>query len=739
MTGRFRDHRNGLEISSHSQDLALRGRFRDEGSTLTIDGDLLLDHWSNAKGTVLADRKGDVKFKLAFGAADRAFRIVKGSEVLLADRSGKAGDAPVSITLAVERDSKGQTLDLRANGFNMDLAEVAALLPEGLHRRVRHYDLSGEADVAIHFAGPLDDKGPSLSAGMTVRDGRFKESSSGTVFTGVHGELALELTPEGAMRKLLVKGLQANTSSGSLGGDIDLSGLTNAKLTANVHADLALADLMRFARVDTLEEAQGRLKADAHVTGKLRDVAHIKAGDLRALAISGNAELKDATLKLKGVRHRLSGLNATLALKGNDAEVRGLRCEVQGNAIELSGTLGNLMPYLLFPDQRLAIDARGTSPRLDLAALISTNTITEDQGSAQGDYTVKFPPLIDLDLRTTVDELVFVDFSAQKIVGTISLQDQVLSVAPLSFRSAEGAVSGGLRLDGRPTDAYPLSMSADVEHIDITKLFGEFRNFGQTFITDKHLHGDGDVRLTLTAMLSPALKLDQNSLHCIAGLAISNGQLNDHAPMIAVADYLRSNKLVSPFVDTDELKRRLTHVTFAKLENQIEIKDRTVFVPQMLVQSSAMDIEVSGAQTFDGGVDDHLNFRLADLFRTNGGADEFGPVVDDGTGLRLFLHMYGTTSDLQFKSDGAAASAKRKEKMKQETAELKGILSDIWHGQGGAQPEPGTKAIITVEGADPKAVDPITGTAATGKPPKKKGLGRLLDKTEDEEETIILE
>jgi hypothetical protein len=739
LVGRFRDHRNGLEVSSHSQDMAFRGRFRDEGSALTIEGDIRLDHWTNTKGTVLADRKADVKLKLGFGGADGAFRIEKGSEVLLADRDGKAGDAPVSITLAVERGPKGQTLDLRANGFNMDLAEVAALLPEGLHRRVRHYDLGGAADVAIHFVGPLDGEGPSLSAGMNVRDGRLKESSSGATFTEVRGELALELTPEGSVRRLLVKGLQASTASGSIGGDIDLSGLTNAKLQADIHADLALADLMRFARVDTLEEAQGRLKADAHVTGKLRDVAHVKPADLRALAVSGNAELQDASLKLKGVRHRITGLNARLALKGNDAQVDGLRCEVQGNAIELNGTLRNLMPYLLFPDQRLVIDARGASPRLDLAALISTNEISGDDNSASGDYVVKFPALIDLDLRATVDELVFEDFAAQKIVGTITLQDRVLSISPLSFRSADGTVSGSLRLDGRPIDAYPISIAAEVEHIDITRLFGEFRNFGQSFITDKHLHGNGDVRLTLTAMLSPALKLDQNSLHCIAGLAITNGQLNDHAPMIAVADYLRANKLVSPFVDTDELKKRLTHVTFAKLENQIEIKDRTVYVPQMLVQSSAMDIEVSGAQTFDGGVDDHLNFRLADLFRTNGGADEFGPVVDDGTGMRLFLHMYGTTSDLQFKSDGAAASARRKEKMKQETAELKGILADIWHGNGGLAPEPVSRPIITVEGADPEKQD-TNGANPTGQVPKKKGLGRLLEKAgkEDEDEEVII-
>jgi len=40
----------------------------------------------------------------------------------------------------------------------------------------------------------------------------------------------------------------------------------------------------------------------------------------------------------------------------------------------------------------------------------------------------------------------------------------------------------------------------------------------------------------------------------------------------------------------------------------------------------------------------------------------------------------GTTSNLQFSNDGAMAAARRKEKMKQETAQLKTILSDVWHG-----------------------------------------------------------
>jgi hypothetical protein len=243
------------------------------------------------------------------------------------------------------------------------------------------------------------------------------------------------------------------------------------------------------------------------------------------------------------------------------------------------------------------------------------------------------------------------------------------------------------------------------------------------------------VRLTLTASLTPALKLDQNSLHCIADLRIDQGELNNHGPMMAVADYLRDNKLVSPFVDTDALRERLAHVKFASLENQVEIKDRTVFVPTMLVKSSAMDIEVSAAQGFDGGVDDHINFRLGDLFKRGGESDEFGPVVDDGTGLRVFLHMYGTTDDLRFKNDGAAASARRKDRIKQESTELKGLLSDIWKGNSNTTASTdGSRTLISV-------VEPAADSTLLATPAKRKGLGRLLEKGEkdEEEETIILE
>jgi hypothetical protein len=726
---RYRDARNGLHIRTSSNKLAFRGRFREAGSELAVTGDLHLREWRNGAVLQLSDRHAEVKLKMNFGGADGAFRLEKGSEVL-------TGEVPVALTMAVERGAKGLTLDLRASGFNMALGDLVDLLPESTYRQLKHYALQGEADVAVHYAGPLEGDGPELSVGMKVRQGRIKEHSSGAVFSDVRGELALAISGTGALQRLLVKGLHATAASGTIRGDVELVGQRQARLKADVQGDLSLGDLLHFARIDTLEEVKGRLKANANITGRLRDVADLNVADLKGLLINGTAELKDASLKLKGVRHRVTELNAAFAIKGNDARVTGLTCAVQGNRIELSGELRNLVPYLLFPDQRLIVDARGNSPRIDLASLFSTST--EETSTTTGDYAVVLPAQIELDLNTSIDELVFEDFTATKIVGTIRLQDRVLQISPLSFTSAQGAVMGSLRLDGRPADAYPLAITAQVEGMDLPKLFHEFRNFGQTFITDAHLKGRGDVRLTLTASLRPSLTLDQQSLHCIADLRIAQGELIAHAPMIAVADYLRTNKLVSPFVDTDKLKERLSHVRFAELENQIEIKDRTVHVPVMLVKSSAMDIEVSGTQTFDGGVDDHLNFRLGDLFKLGAQSDEFGPVVDDGTGIRLFLHMYGTTSDLQFKNDGAAAAARRKDKLKQESNELKNLLGDMWRGKGAAAQEQNNgKAVITLEtpGADTTRTSPLA-----NKP--KKGLGRLLGKdgkNDDEQEVITIE
>ena len=399
------------------------------------------------------------------------------------------------------------------------------------------------------------------------------------------------------------------------------------------------------------------------------------------------------------------------------------------------------MPYLLFDDQRLLIEAKARSERMDLAALL------RDEGSTGGsDYRLTLPRLIALDLQARIGTLVFEDFIATDINGTLRIVDQRLVIAPVSLHTASGAVLGDLELDARggpDAGSYPLSIHATFQDIDVKQLFAEFRDFGQDFIGHRHLSGRTRAQVALQAPLSPALALDMDRLVCVIDIAVENGGIKGHAPLIAVADHLQKNKLVTPFVNTQELRRRLADIRFERLENQIEIRNGAVHIPAMEVKSSAMDIELSGTHWFDDRIDHHLNFRLSELFRMGKASeDEFGPIADDGTGMRIFLHMYGTATDPQFANDGAMAAARRKKQFDQEKEELRSILREELNifRPGGTSPERTTTDPVTAPRFEVQWEEDSVPAAPQPKERPRKGLDRLVKDTQDkdEQERIII-
>lgn len=727
---RFRDGRSGLEVAASSNNIQLGGRFNDAENALSLSGDLHLKHWRQGADTILVDRTADLRLDLVFGGEEGAFRITHGEVV--------ANKVALEVMLDLVPEGTSERLDLRANGLGIDLGRALALLPNGLLPDMERYDISGEADVAVRYSGPLAGDGPALSVGAKVSAGRLKERRSGTVFTEVQGELSLDLSSKGTPRTLHIRRFSARSGSGSLRGEWHSDGLANAPMKADLQVDIGMADLLRFARVDTLEQVTGRLKADLLVEGRLRDMADLKAQDLRALRIGGDLALRDATLKLKGIRHRVEDLNAELSIDGNDAVIRGLAFSLQGDPIELKGRLANLLPYLLFEGQLLTIQAEGRADRIDLAALLrDPNTAPPKPGEEEKGYTLTLPATIALDVKARVERLEFEEFQATALNGTLRMRDQRLSLSPVTFNTASGAVLGRLDLDARGPGPYPLSITATFQDIDITQFFREFQDFGQDFIGHQHLSGRTQAKITLDAPLSPTLSIDLDHLVCVADIAVDKGGITGHAPLIAVADHLKGNRLVAPFVNIPELRKRLTDVRFDRLENRIEVRDGAVHIPTMEVRTSAMDLEVSGTHHFDDRVNYHLNFRLSDLFRIGKPTrDEFGPIIDDGTGMRIFLRMHGTVDDLQFSNDGALAAERRRQQFQQEKQELKSVLREgfgIGRGSGTEpdkpeQPEP----TIRVEwGNDTVPEQPVDRT--------RRDRGRQREKPKEEQERFRID
>ncbi len=719
---RYRDYRTGFEVRSQSDAVTLSGRFSSSGNSARLIGDATLLALHTSGGTDLSGMDGSLDLRMRFGGADTLFTIDKG-DVLL-------GTLPLELTMAVVDNAEGGRIDVRARSIGADLAAVAAALPGEFGAQLKRYAIKGDADLGIVYAGPMDRA--VLSVAAKIKRARLKETRSGVTFSDVFAELDLELSPEGAVKQLVVKDLRAQSSSGRISGDWSSKGLKNAPVQASFNADLALNEVLRFAQLDTLEQVSGRFQAALLVKGRLRDMGDLRPQDLRALAITGTLGLRDATLKLKGIRHTATHLNADLTLNGTDAAVQGLRTDLQGVPIILSGDLVNLMPYLLFDDQRLLIAAKGSSPNIDLGAWMSTTEAT----AADKEYTLTLPAMIDLDLQADVAKVRFEEFIATDLSARVLLKDRILRVDPVRFNSASGTFAGGLQLDGRdPGRALPLTITATCTNIDVKQLFAEFQDFGQDFIGARHLSGTANARVALEAPLSKGMKLDTKRLVSVIDITLENGAIKGHAPLLAVADHLQKNKLVAPFVNTQELRKRLADVRFERMENQLEIRDGAVHVPAMVVKSSALDLELSGTHWFDDRIDHHLNFRLSDLFRMGKPTDDaFGPVADDGTGMRIFLHMHGTASDPQFSNDGAMAAERRKQQLQEEKAVLRDILRE-------------ELGLFKGRTNDLRPVDPRTDTgqgrivleedsipAAQQRERPRRGLDRLLKDTKEEQD-----
>ena len=226
------------------------------------------------------------------------------------------------------------------------------------------------------------------------------------------------------------------------------------------------------------------------------------------------------------------------------------------------------------------------------------------------------------------------------------------------------------------TDIYSFFWTIDgtANNIDIQNFFIELNDFGQKFLTHKNIKGKSTVQVSLATVIDGNMNIDMDRLYSVANFSIQKGELIDQTTLIDIADYFASNKIVKTVIDTELLKKKIKHVKFANLDNKIIIDKGKIHIPQMTLSTNVMDLNISGVHGFDDNVDYHLNFRLNDVLVKNKNQDEFGPIKDDGLGVKLFLHMYGNLSDLKFKLDKKEKKTARKEAIKEEKQELKAIL-----------------------------------------------------------------
>ncbi|MCK5170068.1 MAG: hypothetical protein KAQ75_09320, partial [Bacteroidales bacterium] len=186
--------------------------------------------------------------------------------------------------------------------------------------------------------------------------------------------------------------------------------------------------------------------------------------------------------------------------------------------------------------------------------------------------------------------------------------------------------------------------------------------------TNQNLGGSLTGDVYFSSDWSDKIEIYKNTVSSECDITISNGELNNFEPLLGL----------SRFIDMDELKK----IKFSTLKNKITIKDEQINIPQMDIESSALNLTASGTHQFSNEYIYHAKVLLSDLLsgkmrksKRKKQVDENIEEDDEGR-VTLYLIIEGDKDKSNVKYDRKAARTVRKENLKDERKELKQILNE---------------------------------------------------------------
>ena len=561
-------------------------------------------------------------------------------------RVGKAG---YSLAGTIGYGSAATRWDLAVQGQHTDVQSVAALLPLRLAGRLSRYRSRGD----VYFRGTVKsgfgEPTPRVEVQFGCRDASFYHPQYQEAVEHVFVTGTFSNGPQRTARttSLTLENLRGTLRGRPFSGSLRYENLLDPTVRLDLRADLDVARVLRFLPVAAVRGASGQARLAVRLAGNLRQFRARPAS--AAGQSAGELTLRGVSVQLRDYPQAPTGLTGTFRLRQNNVAVTRFTGRMGRSDFQLNGLFKNALGWLLLPRQPLLVEANVESRVLDLDQLLSTTnrpampiTTTATTGRGTG-YGLDVSPDLALNLKATVGQVRFRRFRGQQLRGTLRLRGQVLSTPGLSVAAAGGHATLRGTLDVRQPDLLKASTSMSCTQLPLDSLFYVFENFGQDFLTARHLRG------TLTASVESDLYFNRqftpltDRLEAEIRATVRNGELNDFAP-------LQKLSMVAS-------REQLRHLRFAQLTNSIYIQSRTVYVPEMEIRSNvrtASVLRVTGTHTFDQRIDYHLSIPVLPglLHRPSIGGET-------STGPAILLAVQGTEDNFRVSLDRSRSQAAR--------------------------------------------------------------------------------
>jgi uncharacterized protein involved in outer membrane biogenesis len=657
------DFKNQTNISCIVHTGAMEGEFTSEKYELSIKGDLLVNHFSIDSANYLDNKPLDFDLKLKVDNEKNQYEF--------SNAQFSVSDLKILVRGKYISNLTSDYIDISLKGKDMDVQSVLSLLPEKYHNEISDYDSEGEFYFNSHIYGKKDDShSPEVTADFGITKATITQLSSAITLKDVHAIGNYSTSKASSKYSLNLKTFSATLAHGEIAGSIRIDNFASPYVNASLHVNLLLEDVRRLLKVDTIwnysiASLAGSVRAGMQYKGKLNKSGKYSKLDFENMVLSGDMALENAGLKIKNSTLSFDNINASFGLHDNSVTVNSFNGKTSRSDFYLKGVLKNILAYSFSDDADLNVDAIFQSNNFNLDEFL----LNQEQSSKRDTvYNIHFSPRMNFVLSSDIGHLSFRKFEANNIRGVFQLRNQKLIADPFSFLTMDGSITASGMIDGTKDNSLLVTCNASLKKLNISKLFSAFEDFGQNTMTHHNLKGVGTAEIQFASVWKSNLTVDLNRIYMRTNLIIEKGELIKFEPIKALSKYIAMSEL-------EDIK-------FPSMQNQIEIKDQKIFIPKMYIQSSALDLTLSGTHTFKNDIDYHVQILMSDILfqkarKAKKENNEFGVVEEDKSGkTSLFLSMTGTVDDPVFKYDKQGAKQNLKQNVAEEKHTLKQILKE---------------------------------------------------------------
>ncbi|MFN0275868.1 MAG: AsmA-like C-terminal region-containing protein, partial [Chitinophagales bacterium] len=637
----YTDKKNKQNIYLQAHQVKMSGNFSAENYTLKAEGNILSRFIEIGNTRYFVERETESAIEILVNSATDTYTF--------RDAKIKIEDTQFGIQGSITN-AKELAFELAVESQEADIEALMLLLPGQYSSKLKNVESKGDVSFQSTINGVYSkQKKPLVNIDFTIEDGAIYHNSFGDKLTDVNckGFFTNGEKQNAQTSSLVIKQLTAKYGKEPLNFDLLYKNFTNPyidlRLNGNIPAPILLASMN-----ENITDADGYISFnDVAITGNVRS--------LNTNAVKGNFSFHEVSCTIK--RETITINNGLAKLENAEIVLQDFKAKIFGTDLQASLTLNNWL-QIVFPSSLevkppLYISGNIQCSLLELDKLIETfsSETKLQQVSINSTPTRTDWMHVSGSLKCKVDEFQYNNLKIRNVNADIKLSPGFIGMKNFTGNSMHGDFNVQTTFRRLANENYLLEVIGILNAIDMQQLFLSFGNFNQTTLTDKNLKGKATAYIeNISLQWDKNYKLLANSIYSLVNIKIEKGELNNYKPL----------ESLSKFVNINDLQ----NISFATMQNQIEIKDSRIIIPAMQVRSSALDLDLSGTHTFSNMIDYQVELSLTKLlankfFGKNKNKEDYEQ--NEKGGIKIYVSMTGSVEKPIIKYNKKEAKQKMEE------------------------------------------------------------------------------